>query len=100
MDEDGWAYPIGGERQIADVLLSNGKHARVWYADTTDGRCEIRDMTGDVTRPEDFGVGCALWWPASSETDPRRGVHWQTSVDGPAVVYGDFKGVTADVATR
>lgn len=95
---DGWAYPIHGERQVADVPLSNGKHARVWYADTTNGQCVIRDMTGAVTSPEGFGVVCALWGYGSEESDPRRGVHWQTSADGPAVVYGDFKGVTAEVA--
>ena len=96
--EDGWPDPIYEERQVADLKLSNGKHARVWYADTTDGQCVIRDLTGAVTRPEDFGVGCARWGHGSEETDPRRGVHWQTSVTGPAVVYGDFKGVTADIA--
>lgn len=95
--QDGWPGPIYGERLIADVPLSNGKHARVWYADTTDGQCVIRDMTDAVTRPEDFGVGCARWNPGEA-TDPRRGVHWQTSADGPAVVYGDFAGVAADVA--
>ena len=96
--QDGWPDPIYGERLVADVSLSNGKHARVWYADTTDGQCVIRDMTGTVTRPEDFGVGCARWGYGSEQTDPRRGVHWQTSADGLAVVYGDFRGVTADVA--
>lgn len=96
--QDGWPHPIHGERQVADVVLSNGDHARVWYADTTGGQCVIRDMTGSVTTPEDFGVGCALWGDGSAEQDPRRGVHWQTSVDGPAVVYGDFRGVTADIA--
>jgi hypothetical protein len=93
----GWPSPIYGERQVADVRLSNGNHARVWYADTTDGQCVIRDMTGTVTRPENFGVTCALWGYGSEEADPRRGVHWQTFADGPAVVYGDFKGVAADV---
>ncbi|MDQ4051411.1 MAG: hypothetical protein M3237_01760 [Actinomycetota bacterium] len=96
--QNGWPDPIYGERQVAAVQLSNGKHARVWYADTTNGQCVIRDMTGAITRPEDFGVGCALWGYGSEEADPRRGVHWQTSADGPAVVYGDFKGVAADVA--
>lgn len=96
--DDGWPYPITNERLVADVELSNGKHARVWYADTTDGQCVIRDMTGTVTRPEDFGVWCVRWGYGASKTDPRRGVHWQTSPDGPAVVYGDFQGVTADVA--
>ncbi len=49
--QDGWPDPIYGERQVADVQLSNGNHARVWYADTTDGQCVIRDMTGAVNRP-------------------------------------------------
>jgi hypothetical protein len=96
--QDGWPDPIYGERLIADVSLSNGRHARVWYANTTDGQCVIRDMTGTVTRPEDFGVGCARWGHGSEQTDPRRGVLWPTPKDGPAVVYGDFRGVTADVA--
>jgi hypothetical protein len=96
--QDGWPDPIYGERLVADIQLSTGKHARVWYADTTDGQCVIRDMTGTVTRPEDFGAGCARWGYGSEQADPRRGVHWQTSADGPAVVYGDFRGVTADVA--
>lgn len=95
--QDSWPDPIYGERLVADVPLSNGNHARIWYADTTDGQCEIRDMTGTVTRPEDFGVGCSRWNPGE-KSDPRRGVHWQTSTAGPAVVYGDFKGVTANVA--
>jgi hypothetical protein len=95
--EDGWPDPIHYERLIADVPMSNGVHARVWYADTVDGRCAIRDMTGTVTRPEDFGVGCARWGPGE-EHDPRRGVHWQTSAGGPAVVYGDFTGVAVHVA--
>ena len=94
----GWPDPIHGERLVADVTLSNGHHARVWYADTTDGQCVIRDMTGTVTGPEHFGVGCARWGYGSEPTDPRRAVHWQTSADGPAVVYGDFRGATADVA--
>ncbi len=98
-DEDGWPYPIYRERRVADVPLNNGRHARVWYADTTDGQCVIRDMTGEVTRPENFGVGCSLWGYGSEKSDPRRGTHWQTSLDGPAVVYGDFRGVTADVAS-
>jgi hypothetical protein len=96
--EDGWPYPIHNEREIADVALSNGKHARVWYADTTDGQCVVRDMTGDVTRPEDFGAGCARWGYSARPTDPRRGTHWQISVNGPAVVYGDFVGVSVKVA--
>ncbi|GAA3830471.1 hypothetical protein [Nocardioides panacisoli] len=96
--QDGWPDPIYNERLIADVPLSNGKQARVWYADTTDGQCVIRDMTGTVTRPGDFGVGCARWGYGSEQTDLRRGIHWQTSADGPAVVYGDFRGMTADVA--
>lgn len=96
--QDGWPDPIHGERLVADIPLSNGDHARVWYADTTDGRCVVRDMTGTVTRPEDFGVGCARWG-AGERTDPRRGVHWQTSAAGPGVVYGDFGGVTAEVDT-
>jgi hypothetical protein len=95
---DGWSAPIHGERQVADVPLSNGRHARVWYADTTGGQCVIRDMTGEVTRPEGFGVGCALWGYGAEEADPRRGVHWQTAAAGPAVVYGDFAGASADVA--
>lgn len=95
--DDGWPDPIDGERLIADVPLSNGKQARVWRADTTGGQCEIRDMTGDRERPEDFGVGCWRWNPGEA-TDPRRGVHWQTSADGPAVVYGDFTGVRGAVA--
>lgn len=96
--QDGWPDPISGERLVLDVSLSNGRNARVWYADTTDGQCVIRDMTGTVTRPEDFGVGCARWGYGSEQTDPRRGVHWQTAATGPAVVYGDFRGVAADVA--
>ncbi len=96
--EDSWAYPIHRERLVADVPVSNGRHARVWYADTTDGQCVIQDMTGGVTRPENFGVGCSLWGSGSEKRDPRRGTHWQTSPDGPAVIYGDFSGVTADVA--
>lgn len=96
--DDGWPSPIYGERQVADVLLSNGNHARVWLADTTDGQCVIRDMTGAVTRPEGFGVMCARWGYGTEEDDPRRGVHWQTSADGPAVVYGDFQGVRAAIA--
>jgi hypothetical protein len=95
--DDGWPHPIVNERQIADVVLSNGKHARVWLADTTDGQCVIRDMSGAVTEPEDFGVGCAVW--GGDEHDPRRGTHWQTSPDGPAVVYGEFAGVDADIAS-
>ncbi|MFT3874430.1 MAG: hypothetical protein QM714_17595 [Nocardioides sp.] len=98
--QDGWPYPINGERLVADIPLGNGKHARIWYADTADadGQCVIRDMTGTVTRPEDVGIDCARWNPGE-ETDPRRGVYWQISPDGPAVVYGEFKGVTADVAS-
>lgn len=95
--DDGWPDPVTGERLIADVPLSNGEQARVWHADTTDGRCEIRDMSGDAERPEDFGVGCARWNPGE-ETDPRRGVYWQVADTGPAVVYGDFAGVTVTVA--
>lgn len=95
---DGWPDPVSGERQVADVLLSNGKHARVWYAETTDGLCVIRDMSGEVDRPEGFAVECTRWGYGAEKSDPRRGVHWQTSVDGPAVVYGDFEGVAADVA--
>ncbi|GAA4691427.1 hypothetical protein [Nocardioides conyzicola] len=95
--DDAWPSPIDHERQVADVVLSNGKHARVWYADTTDGQCVIRDMTGTVTEPEGFGVGCALW--GGSEHDPRRGTYWQTAPDGPAVVYGEFAGVSAHVAS-
>ncbi len=97
--EDSWSYPIYRERLIADVPLSNGRRARVWHADTTGGQCEIRDMTGEVTKPEDFGVGCSLWGYGAEKSDPERGGHWQTSLDGPAVVYGDFRGVTADVAS-
>ncbi len=95
--QDGWPDPITGERLIADVQLSNGNHARVWSANTADGQCVIRDMTDAVTRPEDFGVGCARWNPGEAN-DPRRAAHWQTSEDGPAVVYGDFAGVTVDIA--
>lgn len=95
--QDGWPDPIYGERLIADLTLSNGNPARVWHADTTDGICEIRDMTGTATEPEDFGVGCWRWNPGE-ETDPRRGVHWQPSADSPAIVYGEFVGVTDDVA--
>lgn len=94
---DGWTPPIYDERLVVDVTLSNGKHARVWHADTTDGLCEIRDMTGTMSRPEDFGVGCALWGSPENESDPRRGVFWQTSKTGPAVAYGDFDGVPVEV---
>ena len=97
--DDGWPYPIYGEQMIADVPLSNGKHARVWSAETTGGRCVIRDMTDTATEPEDFGVGCWSWMSADEATDARRGVHWQISEDGPAVVYGDFAGVS-DVIAR
>lgn len=96
--EDRWPGSIDNERLVVDIALSNGKRARIWYADITDGRCVIRDMTGTVTRPEDFGVGCARWGYGAEETDPRRGVHWQTSPGGPAVIYGDFVGVTVEVA--
>lgn len=95
--DNAWPYPIDHERQVADVVLSNGKHARVWLADTTDGQCVIRDMTGAVTEPEGFGVGCATW--GGLEHDPRRGTHWQTSLSGPAVVYGELSGVAADIAS-
>jgi hypothetical protein len=95
--DDGWPSPIVNERQIADVVLSNGKHAKVWLADTTDGQCVIRDMTGTVTEPEGFGVGCAVW--GGDEHDPRRGTHWQTSPDGPAVAYGEFAGVDVIIAS-
>ncbi|MDP3893587.1 hypothetical protein [Nocardioides sp.] len=97
-DQDGWPDPITGERLIADVQLSNGKQARVWHADTTDGQCVIRDRRGAATRPEDFGVGCARWNDDSEASGVRRGVHWQTSTDGLAVVYGEFNGAAADVA--
>jgi hypothetical protein len=95
---DGWPDPIYGERLIADVPLSKGKTARVWFADTTNGQCVIRDMTGSVTEPEGFGVGCAHWGAGAEKNDPRRGGHWQTAVDGPALVYGDFEGVPLTVA--
>ena len=95
--DDAWPYPISDERRVADVVLSDGRHARVWLADTTGGQCVIRDMTGTVTEPAGYGVGCAVW--GGSEHDPRRGTHWQTSPSGPAVVYGEFAGVPVDVAS-
>lgn len=95
--DDGWPFAIVNERQIADVVLSNGKRARIWSADTTDGQCAIRDMTGSVTEPEGFGVGCAVW--GRDERDPRRGTHWQTSPDGPAVVYSELAGMDAVIVS-
>jgi hypothetical protein len=93
---DGWPDPIGEPYLVAEVELSNGDVARVWHAPTTDGLCEARDMTGEVTEPADLGAGCARWG-AGGETDPRRGVFWQVSPAGPAVVYGDLAGVVDDV---
>ena len=96
--DDGWPYPITNERLVADVPMSNGKHARVWMADTTDGQCVIRDMTDRATKPENFGAGCALWCEFG-EADLRRGVVWLTSTQGPTVAYGDFTGTNGAVAT-
>jgi hypothetical protein len=95
--DDGWPHPIVNERQIADVVLSNGRHARVWLADTTDGQCVIRDMRGEVSRPEGFGVGCALWGGGNKTQDAAP--HWQTSPDGPAVVYGEFTRVDTTITS-
>lgn len=94
---DGWPEPIHHERLIATVPLSNGATARVWAADTQDGFCEIRDMSG-ATRPEDLPVGCARWIP-HQRSSLQQGIYWQTAPTGPALVYGEFHDTPADVAT-
>lgn len=95
--EDSWPYPIKNERVIADVTLSSGDRARVWIADTTDGRCEIRDVGPTPNRPEDLAVGCGIWGPGE-EHSYRRGVVWQFSPEGPGLAYGEFGGTTMQVA--